>query len=159
MPSPLIPLANPVVPAMSRKALKRVYDLERVILRQNPSGNLPIWHVFHAGLYARTVMVPANIVITGALIKIPTVLIVQGDCFVTLGDEVQRITGYHVLSASAGRKQAFRSVTDTTITMLFATKATTVEEAEREFTDEWRRLASRKEGAENTVEGADACQV
>lgn len=141
----------PNILPMSRESIERVYDLEAVLLALYPDKNLPIQHVLHAGLYARTVCVPANLMITGALVKIPTVLIVQGDCYVTLGDAVRRLTGYHVLTASAGRKQAFRAISDTYITMMFPTKATTVGEAEREFTNEHDRLASRRDDADNDI--------
>lgn len=137
------------IPEMTPAAIMRVRNLEEVLLVRNPDGNLPIQHVLHAGLYARTVCVPAGLVITGALVKIPTLLIVQGDCFVTLGAEVRRIAGYQVIPAAAGRKQAFRTVADTHITMVFPTDARTVEEAERQFSDEYERLASRKDNAVN----------
>jgi hypothetical protein len=66
-----------------------------------------------------------------------------------MGEEVRRVTGYQVVPAAAGRKQAFRAVADTHITMVFPTNARTVDEAEREFSDEFERLASRKDGAVN----------
>ena len=90
----------------------------------------------------QTCFLPAGIVMTGALIKIATTLVIHGDCFVWFGGgKSQRITGYAVLPAQAGRKQAFRAVSDTHITMMFPTQAKTVPEAEREFTDEADRLA------------------
>jgi hypothetical protein len=133
-----------VIPPMAPADILRVRNLEEMQLALNPKGDLPIQHDLHAGMYARTVMVPAGIQITGALIKIPTILIVSGDCFVTLGAEVRRIKGYAVFQASAGRKQAFRAVCDTWLTMIFPTMAQTVEAAERAFTDESHLLANRR---------------
>jgi hypothetical protein len=133
------------IPPMTPEGIAKVRDLEAVLLARYPDGNLPIEHGLHAGMYHRTVCVPAGMMMTGVLIRIPTLLIIQGDAFVWLGEEAKRVTGYHVVAASAGRKQAFRMVADTHITMVFATDATTVDEAERQFTDEWRNLASRKE--------------
>lgn len=148
-------------PAMSRDAIDKVRRLEDYHLATQEQADLGISHVLHAGLYARTVKVPAGQQITGAMMIIPTMLILDGDCFATLGDEVHRVVGHVVLPASAIRKSAFRAVRDTTITMCFATTATTVEQAEAEFTDEAGRLANRREGAVNhvTITGDQLCLV
>jgi hypothetical protein len=110
-----------------------------------PQVRIETTHTFHAGLYARTVRIPAGSMITGTLIKIPTLLIFQGDALVYLGDGHVRLKGYHVLEASAGRKQVFVAHADTWLTMVFATTATTVEDAETEFTDEAHLLLSRRQ--------------
>jgi hypothetical protein len=55
------------------------------------------------------------------------------------------LQGHAVLAASAGRKQAFLARVDTHLTMIFPTRAKTVEDAEREFTDEVDLLASRRD--------------
>jgi hypothetical protein len=64
---------------------------------------------------------------------------------VLAGENWMELEGYNVLPASAGRKQVFVSVSDVVITMVFPTKATTVEAAEAEFTDEAAMLLSRKQ--------------
>lgn len=135
-----------VIPPMTPAAIARVRSLEEYQLAINPKGDLPVQHDLHAGMYARTIMVPAGIQITGALIKVQTILIVSGDCFVTVGDAVRRVRGYTVLQAAAGRKQAFRAVADTYLTMIFPTMAVTVDGAERAFTDEFDMLANRRNG-------------
>jgi hypothetical protein len=61
------------------------------------------------------------------------------------------VQGYAVLPASAGRKQAFVAQADTRLTMVFPTSAKTVEQAEREFTDEIYLLGSRHGAAANHV--------
>lgn len=106
--------------------------------------NMPTQHTFHAGVYSRTVMIPAGVMITGALIKIPTQLIVSGDTTVFIGGEPIRLTGYHVIKGGPGRKQAFVAHSDTWLTMFFATDAETVEQAEAEFTDEVDLLLTNK---------------
>ena len=119
-------------------------ELERaaLVLPQTP---IPTEHVFHAGMYARTIRIPAGVMLTGALIKIPTILIVSGDVLIYGKDGPQRCAGYHVALGQCGRKQAFYAIQDTYLTMLFPTGATTVDAAEREFTDEYEKLFSRKE--------------
>lgn len=122
--------------------VERVRGLEEVVL-QHPQEPIVTRHLLHAGVYARTVTIPARAVMTGVLIKRATVLIINGDVEVGVGDGSARFTGYHVLPASAHRKQAFIAHADTDLTMLFPTSAQDVQEAEAEFTDEAHRLASR----------------
>lgn len=139
--------ARPVIAPMSPAAIDQVARLEEMSLAYLPQLDLPVDDCLHAGIYQRTIMVPAGAVVTGALIKIPTLLIVNGDCRVYVEGGPIELHGYHVLRASGGRKQAVIALTDTHFTMLFATKAQTVEEAEREFTDEYERLRNPgKEG-------------
>ncbi len=110
--------------------------------KTQPQVCVPTKHNFWAGCYARTVMIPAGVIITGVQVKIPTLLIVQGD--VMVGEN--RLTGYHVLEGKAGRKNAFLAMEDTWLTMIFATDNTTVQAVENEFTDEAYKLLSRKQG-------------
>lgn len=132
----------PSIPAMSDAAIAHVRRVEEHILQtQWQVIELEMAHLIHAGLYARTCKVLAGQVITGAPIEIAVTLVIQGDCIVYLGGESRRIVGYAVIPAYAGRKQAFRALEDTTITMIFPTQARTVAEAEREFTSEWETLA------------------
>jgi hypothetical protein len=130
-------------------ALDTVRRLEKVA-REQPQTPIETQHVFHAGMYARTVMIPAGHMITGALIKIPTILIVSGEAILYGSEGAVRSDGYRVFSASAGRKQAMVALTDTYLTMLFPTQAKTVDEAECAFTDETDLLITRRE--------PDSCQ-
>jgi len=140
-----------MVPAMSDKGIENVRRLERAAA-ERPQVPIRTEHLLHGGMYARTVYVPAGLLITGALIKIATVLIVQGDVMIYVeGDEPLHATGHNVLPASAGRKQAFVAESDMVLTMIFPTVATTVEEAEAQFTDEGALLASRRDPALNEI--------
>ncbi len=134
----------PAIPPMSAAAIESVRALEAAAL-QRPQVEIPTQHALHAGMYARTIRIPAGVLLTGALIKVPTLLMLSGDATVFVGDGAVRLTGYHVLPASAGRKQAFIAHADTDLTMVFPTHARTVEEAEAEFTDEADRLLSRRQ--------------
>ncbi len=146
----LVAPAQDAIPAMSDEALSLVRGLEAEAL-QHPQEELITDHVIHGGVYLRTLtMVPGSI-LTGALIKINTTLIVSGDATIFMDGDTFRFTGYHVLPASAGRKQAIMAHEATTLTMLFATEATTVAEAEAEFTDETDMLASKSGDNSNTI--------
>lgn len=140
----------PRIAPMTEAAIDTVRQVEAVVLTL-PQVLISTDHVIHAGMYSRTIMVPANTVITGALIKIATMLIVNGDAWVYVGDQSFRVQGHAVLPASAGRKQAFVAVADTYLTMVFPTTASTVEEAERQFTDEAEKLWSRLDTAQNRI--------
>jgi hypothetical protein len=137
-----------LIPAMSETAVDAVRELERINLQ---AEQVPIttYHLIHAGMYARSIKLPAGVRLTGVLIKRATVLILNGDVEMFNGREVVRLTGYCVLGGSAHRKQAFYALADTHMTMLFPTSAKDVEAAEDEFTDEADRLFSRR--GENIV--------
>jgi len=107
-------------------------------------------HVIHAGIYTRTIMIPKGVALMGALIKIPTVLVFFGHAHVRIGGEWIEIQGHKTIPGSAGRKQLFVALEDTYLSMSFPTSARTVEEAEREFTDEVDILMSRRSDR-NTV--------
>lgn len=111
-----------------------------------PQVSLLTEHILHGGMYCRTVRLKANTVITGALIKVPTILVVCGHAKVLTGEGWTEIHGYNVFAASAPRKQVFVALGDVVITAVFPTKATTVEQAEQEFTDEAELLQSRTIG-------------
>ena len=136
--------AQPRIPAMSEAAIDKVRRLESLAL-ETPQIAIDTQHVIHAGMYARTVYVPAGVMITGALIKIATLLVVHGDADVYVDGESIRLEGYNVLPASAGRKQAFVALTDLHLTMIFPSRAKNVADAELQFTDECDRLSSRRD--------------
>lgn len=147
------------IPAMSDQAIEKVRKFEMEVLKL-PQINIATYHVLHAGMYVRTVMVPAGCTITGALIKVATVLIVAGHAKVFLDNETAEMSGYNVLAASENRKQAFYAITDIWLTMVFPSKAKTAFEAEDEFSAEAGLLMSRKDGAINriTITGEEKCQ-
>lgn len=143
-------IAAPSFPAMSAADVEKVGRLE-ANLRDMEQVPIQTTHHFHAGLYARTIRIPKGVVITGALIRIPTMLIVSGHVTVFIGGDTIELRGYHVLPASAGRKQVFLAHEDTDLTMLFPSQAETVEEAEAEFTDETELLMSREQPGNLTI--------
>ena len=138
------------IPAMTTQAIDKVRELE-AITRDLPQVEIATDHVLHGGMYARTICIPAGVLLTGVFIRVPTVLVFEGNATVNAGDEPVTLVGYHVLAASAHRRQAFVAHADTRLTMVFATQAKSVAEAEAEFTDEAHLLFSRKPGAVNRI--------
>ena len=108
-----------------------------------PQTQIAIEHHLHAGVYSRTAFVEENHAVCGVEICIATQLITCGDVTAYTGNGEIRLTGYHVIDADAGRKTAFVAHSDSYITMFFSTEATTIDEAEREFTREFERLQTR----------------
>jgi len=140
--------AFPAMPSLTEETLDKVRQVEAEI-SELPQMQIDTLHVIHGGMYSRTVMVPANHVIVGVLIKVPTQVIVAGTARVLVGDKFQSISGFNVLPGQAGRKAIFIAISDIYITMIFKTDAQTVDEAEAEFTDETDILASRRDESHN----------
>jgi hypothetical protein len=127
---------------MSAAAIGKVRALDSLLIQcaQEP---ITTHHLIHAGMYARTITIPVGVVLTGVLIKRATILIFNGEALVATGEGTVHLKGYHVLPASANRKQAYHALADTQLTMLFPTTADNVQDAEEEFTDEADLLFSR----------------
>lgn len=140
------------IPPMNAGDIERIRALDRLSL-QHEQTPIDTHHLLHAGMYVRTILIQKDVLLTGVLIKRPTVVIVSGDVSVFIGHEAVRLTGYHLLAASAHRKQAFLAHADTYLSMQFPTQAKTVEEAEAEFTDEVELLFSRYNANYVTITG------
>ncbi len=127
-------------------ALAAINGLQDAMISANvdESTDVPMDHFIHGGIYTRTVWLREGVVLVGALIKVPTTLIISGKTRVFVGGGWIELEGYHIIQALAGRKQVFITHTPTVITMSFRTDADTVEEAEEEFTDETEMLRSRR---------------
>jgi len=135
---------------MSPQMLAVVNEAEHAVGRL-PQIAIATEHLFHGGMYARTVRIPAQSVITGTLLNIPTILIIHGNAKVLTNAGWIEIEGYAVLPGSAGRKQAFVALSTVEMTMVFPTQAKTVEDAERECTDEFEKLISRRSDSDIVV--------
>lgn len=126
---------SPALVAPDQGTLAVLRDLDAAMLAQ-PQAAIVIDHLIHGGMYARTAHVPADKVVSGVVLSRATVLVLQGDVTVFTGTETVRLTGFHVLPGSAGRKQLFRTHSETHMTMVLPSGARSVDEAEHDFTDE-----------------------
>jgi hypothetical protein len=141
---------GPVLPMPSAEMIECISAAD-ARMRTMPQIDVQTEHIFHGGMYSRTVRLKPGHAIIGVTIKIPTQLIVAGDCMVLAGDEWQHLVGFHVLAGMPGRRGVFIAQSDTVLTMIFPTKAKTVAEAEAEFTDEGDQLLSRQQAENDTV--------
>ena len=132
-----------VLPATTKDVLEQLFQVQGALL---VTEQVPIHtdHLIHAGMYVRTITLPPETVLMGALVKIPTVVTTVGEAKVFVGEWID-VQGYSVLPAKAHRKQIFVAVSALIVSMTFPTTAHTVEEAEREFTDEHELLLSHRQ--------------
>jgi len=153
----MIPATRSAIAPMTPEAIDKVRQLE-ARTAELEQVEIPTDHVLHGGMYARTIKIPAGVLLTGAHIKRATTLVISGHVTVFVGAGTIEINGYQVLPASAGRKQAFLAHADTFVTMLFPSEAASIEAAENEFTDEADRLLSRRQACESiTITGEPKC--
>lgn len=131
------------LPATAPHILSKIVEAEQKI-GQAEQISVQTEHILHGGMYSRTVRLAPSVIIVGALLKVPSMLVVQGTCHMLAGEKWYELSGYTVMPASAGRKQVFITETETSLTMIFPTNARTVEQAESEFTDEGEKLMSRR---------------
>ncbi len=132
------------MPAMSAKEIDRVSALRAASLTM-PQVDNRIEHAIHGGMYHRTGHYPAGVTMTSVFVVVPTLLIVRGEVDIYVGEgNVVRVRGYEVVEGQANRQPAFHFLADTVMTMVFATAAQTVEDAENEITPEPHALQSRR---------------
>ena len=80
------------LPAMTPAAIDKVRALQ-VTEAARPQVPLETRHVLHGGMYARTILLPNGVELVAALIKIPTLVIVEGSVMVWLGSMSRWLTG------------------------------------------------------------------
>ena len=145
----LVTLGNKI-PTMDDVSIGLAREAEDV-MAELPGIRLETFHTLHGGIYSRTIVLKRGEVIVGAEIKVPTTLVISGYLSLYIGEEVIELEGVHIIPASKGRKQVMTALEETSVTMSFATKATTIAEAESEFTDEADKLVSRNKDAINII--------
>lgn len=116
-----------------------------------PQIDLTTTHVVHGGMCARTILIPAGTMLTGALTNCDNICIICGDITVTTDAGPRRLTGYHVLPANAGAKRVGAAHADTWWTTIHCTALTDQADIENEMTDESAGLGSRRNQLTNGV--------
>ena len=120
----------------------RVERLEAAAL-ELPQVDLATTHHLAGNVYARSVVIPAGVVATGAVHKKDHVCVVQGDVSVLVDGEVRRLTGQHILVARAGTKRACYAHADTVWTALCHTTEKDIEAIEADLVEQPERLQTR----------------
>jgi hypothetical protein len=133
--------------AIAKDELEKIRQFEQRLLAM-PQVDMETASLIHGEMYARTIFIPANTVLTGTLTNLDNICIVSGDISVTTDDGMRRLIGYHVLPANKGYKRVGYAHRDTYWTTIIHTKAEVVEVAEDEMTSESHLLQSRRIGIE-----------
>lgn len=125
--------------------IRSAEKLEELLLEMNAvTGGevlLPIHQQLHDGIYTRTLWQPKGTILVGARVRVPTTLILDGNqCVAGASNEPIHFKGRQVLAAEPGRKVVVLAYEDSVCTICYRTDATTTQEAEREYTDDWARL-------------------
>ena len=139
--------ALPALPLPEVPTREQIEHLEALILSleaERPEAIVPIptWHTFCDGLVARTILIPADTVATGAVHLGEQMNICHGDITVLTGDGMRRITGYRVLPSGAGSKRVGWAHADTWWTTVHANpdNCRDERELERRFVETPERL-------------------
>lgn len=94
----------------------QIERLEGVLLQAEANGagvELGTWHHFAEGLVARTILIPAGTVLTGAAHKAEHLNVCHGDIDVWTEAGMRRLTGYHVIASLPGAKRVGFAHADT----------------------------------------------
>lgn len=111
------------------------------LMAAQPQVEARVDHLLHAGMYARTCFLPADVLASGTVLRRATVLVIHGDVTIFTGADSARLTGFHVLPGLRGRKALFKTHAETQMTMVLPSAAQSVDEAELDITDEPHLLA------------------
>jgi Fe-S-cluster-containing hydrogenase component 2 len=111
-----------------------------------PQVHIETTHLLHGGMYARTIRIPANTMLTGTMTSCDNICIVDGDITVTTDYGPKRLTGFNVLPATSGARRAGVTHSETHWTTIIPTCAGTVEQAEADLTAEPQRLQTNRTG-------------
>lgn len=137
--------ANMAIRTGSAPSQDEIRAMEVEILKA-PQVDVGTTHLIHAGMYARTVKIPAGTLVTGVPMSDDHVCIISGDITFTAGADVIRLTGYNVIPASKGLKRIVYAHQETSWTAIFKSGAATIDEAEIEMSAEYDKLQSRGAG-------------
>lgn len=108
-----------------------ICELEQHLL-QLPQVEIVPRHYFMGGLYAREIVIPAGVCLTGKIHLEDHLNFVTGDISVETEEGMKRLTGVQmVIPSKKGMKRAGYTHAETIWTTVHITQATTPEEAER----------------------------
>jgi hypothetical protein len=97
-----------------------IYRLEAELLKL-PQVDMPVEHAFCAGLYARTMHIPAGTILTGAVHREESFFLVRKGSLIVSTDNGMRTLGPGDMSISSiGTKRAGVALTDVDVTTFHA---------------------------------------
>jgi len=131
---------------VSLSALQSVENVRRLesLLGDLPQVDMQTQTLIHGRMAARAIFIPAGTLLTGVLTNVDNISIMVGDITVTTEAGPVRLTGFHVLPASAGAKRAGIAHADTWWATLHHTDLTDIADIEAEMTSEPENLQTRR---------------
>lgn len=131
---------------MTEHSIERVKALRAAAFDGQPEVPVPTLHTIHGGVYTRLVFMPAGTVLHGTQLNKATTLFVQGHAEIFTGAaENLVLRGFNPVLGSVGRAQSIKAISDVHLAMVMSTDGLTLDEVEREMTDEFELLASRRQ--------------
>lgn len=112
-----------------------IYRIEQAIFSL-PQVNIPVDHQFCKGLYARSITIPAGVILTGAVHKNECFFLVRSGCIlITTDDEPIKAEAGFMAASKAGSKRLGLALMETTVTTFHANP-----EELREPSDLWDHI-------------------
>lgn len=106
--------------APTNKSHEPVFRLEAALLHL-PQVEMPVEHDFCSGIYARTIHIPAEAVLTGAIHRHECFFLVRsGELIVTTDEGSRRVGAGDMFVTPAGTKRAGIALTDVIVTTFHA---------------------------------------
>ena len=138
----MLPVTSAIMDVMESSSYEKIRKLES-IMEECPQVDLNTTHVIYGGMYARSITIPADVTLTGAIHNLDMINIMQGDITVTTDDGMKRLTGHHVFPSKAGTKRVGYAHSETIWTTVMPTNETDLDKIEQEATPEYLRLQTR----------------
>lgn len=126
-------------------------DVVEQYLLSTPQVDVDTRHALAGEVYARTIHVPAGVVMVGARHLHDHINIFVGDVSFRTDQGMKRLTGFNVLPTKGGMKRVGYFHTPTSWTTVSHTKLTDLAEIEEEMTDEAHKLQTRTLNQEQTL--------
>lgn len=109
-----------VITFEEQEQIRPVFELEKH-LQQLPQVDLPVCHDFCSGIYARTLIIPAGVCLTGAIHKDESFFVVRSGVLIVTTDEGTQQVGPGFMSVTRPHsKRAGLAVTDVVCTTFHA---------------------------------------
>lgn len=109
-----------VLTTVEQEQIKPVIELEKALM-QLPQVDLPVCNDFCSGIYARTLIIPAGVCLTGAIHKDESFFVVRsGVLIVTTDDGPQQVGPGFMSITRPNSKRAGLAVTDVVCTTFHA---------------------------------------
>jgi hypothetical protein len=116
------------------KTRARIDDIEQIMLAM-PQVDVPVDHVFGAGLYARTIVIPAGVTLTGKIHLYENLnILIKGRVVVQTEDGTQKeMVGPYIFVAQPGTKRIGHVLEEATWVTIEKTTATNEADALKEL--------------------------